>query len=199
MIAYVFVSYLGNWGNLEVPVLPLLGVGVGVRQWAGAPILAQIALSYPTGRLRATFDRVVIGLIWAGTAVLNVVILLVFDPRSSGCTGCAWEPAPFPNRAAFTAATAFYQRAGAVLALLFLLAVWLRFRRATPAERRFLAPLWVAVCVIALVYLMGPSPRPSPWPTRLGTWSGNCKASCRSACRSSSSGGCCRPALRAAP
>ena len=160
MIAYVFVSYLGNWGNLEVPVLPLLGVGVG--QWAGAPILAQIALSYPTGQLRTTFDRVVIGLIWAGAAVLNVVILLVFDPRSSGCTGCAWEPAPFPSRAAFTASTAFYQRAGAVLALLFLLAIWLRFRRATLAERRFLTPLWVAVCVIALVYLMGAFASPFP-------------------------------------
>jgi hypothetical protein len=149
-----------------VPVLPLLGVGVG--QWAGAPILAQIALSYPTGRLRTTFDRVVIGLIWAGAAVLNVVILLVFDPRSSGCTGCAWEPAPFPGRAAFTASTAFYQRAGAVLALLFLLAVWLRFRRATPAERRFLAPLWVAVCVIALVYLMGAFASPFPLPDPFG-------------------------------
>jgi len=97
MIAYVFVSYLGNWGNLEVPVLPLLGVGVG--QWAAPPILAQIALSYPTGRLRTTFDRVVIGLIWAGAAVLNVVILLVFGLRSSGCTACAWEPAPFPRPA----------------------------------------------------------------------------------------------------
>jgi signal transduction histidine kinase len=160
MIAYAFVSCLGNWGNLDVPVLPLLGAGVG--QWAGAPILAQIALSYPTGRLRTTFDRVVIGLIWAGAAALNVVILLVFDPRSSGCAACAWEPAPFPSRAAFTAATSFYQRAGAVLALLFLLAVWLRFRRATRAERRSLAPLWVAVCVIALVYLMGAFASPFP-------------------------------------
>ena len=33
--------------------------------------------------------------------------------------------------------------------------MWLRFRRATPAERRDLAPLWVAVCVIALIYLLG--------------------------------------------
>src|SRR5207302_1879456 len=56
----------------------------------------------------------------------------------------------------------FYQRTGAVLALLLLLAVWLRFRRATRAERRSLAPLWVAVCVIALVYLMGAFASPFP-------------------------------------
>jgi signal transduction histidine kinase len=143
-----------------VPVLPLLGVSIG--QWAGAPILAQIALSYPTGRLRTTFDRVVVGLIYAGAISICVVILLVFDPRSAGCPACAWEPAPFPSGPAYLAATSFYQRGGAVLALLFFLAVWLRFRGATPAERRDLAPLWVAVCVIALSYLVGAFASPSP-------------------------------------
>jgi hypothetical protein len=39
--------------------------------------------------------------------------------------------------------------------LLFLAAVWLRWRRATPAERRDLAPLWLAVCIYVLVGLMG--------------------------------------------
>jgi hypothetical protein len=91
MIAFGLVGYFGNWGNLNVPVLPLLGVSIG--QWAGAPILAQIALSYPTGRLRTTFDRVVVGLIYAAAISVIVVILLVFDPRSAGCPACAWEPA----------------------------------------------------------------------------------------------------------
>ena len=63
MIAFAIVSYFGNWGNIDVPVLPLLGASIG--QWAATPILAQIALSYPTGRLRTTFDRVVIGLVYA--------------------------------------------------------------------------------------------------------------------------------------
>jgi signal transduction histidine kinase len=160
MIAFGIIWYFGNWGNLNVPVLPVLGASIG--QWAGAPILAQIALSYPTGRLRTTFDRVVIGLLYAASIGICVVILLVFDPRSAGCTRCAWEPAPFPSRPAFLAATSIYQRGGAVLALLFFLAVWLRFRRATPAERRDLAPLWVAVCVIALIYLMEAFASPSP-------------------------------------
>jgi hypothetical protein len=48
MIAYGVIGYFGNWGNINVPVLPLLGASIA--QWAGAPILAQIALSYPTGR-----------------------------------------------------------------------------------------------------------------------------------------------------
>jgi hypothetical protein len=80
MIAFAFVYYLGNWGNIDVPVLPLLGASVG--QWGSTPILAQIALSYPSGRLRTTFDRVVIGLIYAWAISICIVILLVYDPRS---------------------------------------------------------------------------------------------------------------------
>ena len=160
MIAFAFVSYFGNWGNIDVAVLPLLGASVG--QWAATPILAQIALSYPSGRLQTTLDRIVIGLVYAWAAGVCVVILLVYDPRAEGCRACAWEPAPFPSRHAYDAATSFAQRGGAVLALLFILAVWLRFRRATPVQRRDLAPLWVAVCIIALVYLMSAFASPFP-------------------------------------
>jgi signal transduction histidine kinase len=160
MIAFAFVSYFGNWGNIDVPVLPLLGASVG--QWGATPILAQIALSYPSGRLRTTFDRVVIGLVYAWAIGICVVILLVFDPRSGGCPACAWEPAPFPSRQVFDAGTSFAQKGGAILALLFLLAVWLRFRRATPVERRDLTPLWIAVCIIALIYLMSAFASPFP-------------------------------------
>ena len=97
----------------------------------------------------------VTGVIYAGAIGINIIILLVFDPRAAGCAACAWEPALVPSRPVFLAVTSVYQRMGGVLALLFLVAVWRRFRRATPAERRHLAPLWVAVCVIALTYLLG--------------------------------------------
>ena len=48
MIAYIVVSYLGNWGNLQVAVVPMIGT---IGQQLGGPILAQMLLSYPTGRL----------------------------------------------------------------------------------------------------------------------------------------------------
>jgi len=139
MTAYVLVDFLGNWGNLQVPVLPLLGVSAG--QLATGVILAHIALSYPAGRLQTGFDRAVTGLIYAAAIACCAVIVLVYDPRSAGCTECAWEPAPFPSRATFLAATSVYQRAGSVLVLLFFAALWRRFQRATPAERRDLSPL----------------------------------------------------------
>jgi signal transduction histidine kinase len=151
MIAYVFFSYCGNWGNLQVPVFPAIGLIGGQLT---APILAHITLSYPTGRLRTAFDRTVIGTIYAFGIAVSVAILLMFDPRSDGCTRCAWEMAVVPSRAGVLTALQVSQRSGLVLVPLFLAAVWLRWRRATPAERRDLAPLWVAVCILAVVYLM---------------------------------------------
>ena len=76
MIAYAFIWYLGNWGGLEVAVLPMLGVSGG--QWGAPPILAHIALSYPSGRLQAAFDRVVLGVAYSFAICRCVVILLVY-------------------------------------------------------------------------------------------------------------------------
>ncbi len=107
------------------------------------------------GGLRTTFDKVVLGIIYGAPALLSAVIVLAFDPRSAGCAQCAREFAPFPSRVAFVDAMYAYRRVSFALVLLFFAAVWLRWRRATPAERRELAPLWVAIYVIAVVYLLG--------------------------------------------
>jgi signal transduction histidine kinase len=152
MIAFVVVNYLGNWGNLQVPVVPAIGATIG--QQFGSPILAHIALSYPTGRLRTRFDRAVIGFIYGTAGLTSLVILLTFDPRADGCR-CAWEPAPFPSKTAVWTANLAAQRLGFITTLLFLVAVWLRWRQATPGGRRALAPLWIAVCVVCLVDLVG--------------------------------------------
>jgi len=159
MIAYVTVSYLGNWGNLQVTALPVIGF---TGQQLGAPILAQMVLSYPTGRLRTRFERFVIGTIYAAAVGVGTVILLAFDPRADGCARCAWEPAPFPSRSAVLTAQLIAQRLGFAVFLLFLAAVWLRWRRATRAERRGLAPPWVAVCIYVVVGLMGAFASPNP-------------------------------------
>ena len=160
MIAYVVVSYLGNWGNLQVPAAPAIGSSIG--QQLGGAILAHMALSYPTGRLRTRFERAVIGAIYGVAGLTSLVILLAFDPRGVGCARCAWEPAPFPSKTAVLTANLVAQRAGFVLVPLFLAAAWLRWRRATPAERRELAPLWAVVCVVGLVDLLGAFSSPYP-------------------------------------
>jgi signal transduction histidine kinase len=159
MIAYVIVSYLGNWGNLQVAVVPMIGT---IGQQLGGAILAQMLLSYPTGRLRTRFERIVIGMIYAVATGVGLVILLAFDPRAGGCARCAWEPAAFPSRNAVVMAQLVAQRLGIALFALLLAAVWLRWRRATRAERRGLAPLWVAAFIYLVVGLMGAFASPNP-------------------------------------
>jgi signal transduction histidine kinase len=153
MIAYVIAGYFGNWGNLEVPLLPV--AGLVIAQQLTGPILAHIVLSYPSGHLRTRFERAIVGINYGSAALIGLVILLAFDPRADGCTVCAWEPAPFPSRPAVLTAQMFGQRSAIVLVPLMLAAVWLRWRRATPAERRDLVPFWLAVCIVGLVYVMG--------------------------------------------
>ena len=150
MFGYVFLAYLGNYGNLRIPGVPVIGLMGGQLT---AAVLAQIALCYPSGRLGTRFESWVTGLIYASGAGVCLVLLLTFDPRAYGCA-CAAEPAPFPSRTGAMTALLAGQRSGLVLVPLFLAAIWLRWRRATPAGRRELAPLWLAVLVLAVVYLM---------------------------------------------
>jgi signal transduction histidine kinase len=159
MIAYVIVSYFGNWGNLQVTALPAIG---SMGSQLTGPILAQMTLSYPTGRLRTRFERLVIGAIYAAVIGVSLVILLAFDPRADGCARCAWEPAPFPSRNAVLTAQLIAQRLGFALFALLLAAVWLRWRRATRAERRDLAPLWIAAGIYMVAGLMGAFASPNP-------------------------------------
>lgn len=151
MIGYAVTWFFGNWGNLQVPILPTLGLIGGTL---GTPLLAHIALAYPSGRLRTTFERVVLGAIYATSLATSIMLVLTWDPRAFGCPGCPWAPAAFPSREAFDLAMWMNNRPGIVLIPLFLAAIALRWRRASHAERRDLAPLWLAASILAAVYMI---------------------------------------------
>jgi len=83
--------------------------------------------------------------------------VLAWDPHAFRCPDreCPWVPGVVPSQAAVHAARWANDHAGLVLVPLFLAAVWLRWRRASQGERRELGPLWAAVSILAVVYLMG--------------------------------------------
>jgi len=154
MIGYAVISFFGNWGNLPVPLLPTLGL---VSGWLGTPLLAHIVLAYPDGHLRTTFERAVLSAAYATALGASVVFALTWAPRSFGCpygSWCPWTPSPFPSQAASDVARWIGDHAGIVLGPLFLAAIGLRWRRASRAERRSLTPLWVAVAMLAVVYVI---------------------------------------------
>jgi signal transduction histidine kinase len=158
MVAFAASWFVGNWGNF-VPVFPTLGFVAGLF---GAPLLVHIALTYPSGRLRTSFDRVVLGTFYAVAAAVGLVGMLTFPRREPGCIRCPWTPLFVPNRTVFDAVNRLNDRSALVLVPLFLAAIWLRWRHASQGERRELAPWWAAASLLAGVYLLGAFASPDP-------------------------------------
>ena len=81
-VAFGFIWYLRNWSGLGIPGLTALGAISGNL---GPPLLVQITLAYPTGRLGSAFDRVVVGIVYAAAGGASAVGLLKFTgPRFPG-------------------------------------------------------------------------------------------------------------------
>jgi signal transduction histidine kinase len=147
------VSYFSaNWMNLRWGwLIPLLMIGSSF----GPALFAHLVLSYPTGRLATTFERVTVAaayLAFVGTAAGSA---LTFDPIAAGCQDCPQIPAPWHTPRAFL----FFQWLGHysafVLVPMFLAALLMRSWRASPARRRdlALALLSLAAAIVALEYL----------------------------------------------
>jgi hypothetical protein len=90
---------------------------------------------------------------YAAAAAVGLAGMLTFPRRGPGCIRCPWTPLFVPNRTVFIAVNRIGDRLGLVLVPLFLVALWLRWRRASQGERRELAPWWTAASTLAAVYL----------------------------------------------
>jgi signal transduction histidine kinase len=152
MIAYAVTWFLGNWGNLQTPLLVSLGFVGGDL---GTPLLAHVALAYPSGRLRTTYERLTLVTTYAVGFGASLIVVLTWDPRAFGCGNCVDTAAPLPNEDLFHAASTASHRSAIVLAPMFFAAIVLRWRALSPAGRRELAPLWVATSMLVAVYLLG--------------------------------------------
>jgi len=151
MIGYAATWFLGNWGNLGVPPLTTLGL---IGATLSTPFLAHILFVYPSGRLRTTFERVVLWIVYVSSIGASVVIALTWNPRVFGCSTCWDTHAPFPSARVNDVAQQVSDRAPIILVPLFISVLVLRWREASRAERRELTPLWTASSILAIVYLI---------------------------------------------
>jgi signal transduction histidine kinase len=152
MIGYAATWFLGNWGNLGVPPLTTLGL---IGATLSTPFLAHILFVYPSGRLRTSFERVVLWIVYVSSIGASVVIALTWNPRVFGCSTCWDTHAPFPSARVNDVAQQVTDRAPIILVPLFISVLVLRWRQASRAERRELTPLWTASSILAIVYLIG--------------------------------------------
>ena len=151
MVAFGAIGYVANWNNLgTIPLFPMLAL---ISDMFSAALIANIAFVYPTGHLSSRFDRVVLWIIYGAMGATTLLAVLTFPRPPAGCD-CPWTPLFAPNASASSFFYDLNQKLAFVLVPLFLIAVVLRWRRASGAERRALRPLWIAVALLAVVFLI---------------------------------------------
>jgi signal transduction histidine kinase len=144
--------FCGNWSNLGgADLIGLMYVGTAL----GTPLVAHFILAYPTGRLTTGFERAAVATMYVVIVGIAVAFVLTFDPRAAGCPGCHSHLAVLPSRSAAGLSRTLSTWSAVVLVPLFLAVLVRRWRRASPAGRRELAPFWVTSAILATVYLLG--------------------------------------------
>jgi signal transduction histidine kinase len=135
-----------------------LAVTVGLAaSWLAAPLIAQVVLSYPSGRLSSRPDRIVIATAWLLAVGYGLVFLLFYDPRApvyEGVWSCPWCTAPYTH-VAWHNLIGFDRHFNQVVLVLALVLLGLFVRklvRTGPGGRRVVLPLAVAACFIVVEF-----------------------------------------------
>jgi signal transduction histidine kinase len=126
--------------------------------WLAAPLVAQVALSYPSGRLTSRLDRalVVVGYVFA--AVYGLFFMLFYDPRSwynPDAWFCPTCGIPYTHVATWlnpAATDRVLSKALFVLATFFVVLLVRKIWRASPGGRRVVWPLAFAGCFVAVEF-----------------------------------------------
>ena len=128
-----------------------------------SPVIgAHAFLAFPTGRIHARPERLVLAVAYLAAVALAGAEVLFRDYAGAGCTTCPENRALISDDADVADAIVVVARSialGAATAMVLILAF--RWRAASPAARRVLAPvLWTSIAVAALfafTYAVGPS------------------------------------------
>jgi signal transduction histidine kinase/PAS domain-containing protein len=149
LIAVGFAWFLGALNASDNRYLFTAGLLLGTLFTA---VLAHLLLAFPTGRLRARTDRGIVACFYFVVVGLPP-IAYVFDEGTlseSVCDGPCPENvlSVAPAQTVATAVAIVYAVSAFVLAALVLVRLVLRWRRASPALRRALAPVLVTAGVL---------------------------------------------------
>jgi signal transduction histidine kinase len=148
------VWFSGNWENIPngwtLPPLNMLSA-------AGTGVIAHLVMAYPTGHLTNRLERVVRAVAYAVPMTATALSLLTLD--TSRCPSCPSVPPLYPNVPHADLSHRFFlvnDRSAWVLVPLFLTVLVLRWRRASPAARHDLGPLWLVTGILVVDYSLSP-------------------------------------------
>lgn len=119
------------------------------------PLVGHLVLAYPSGRLQTRFELGLMVTAYATMIGLALARMAFYAPRAWGCEECAWHPAVWPSRSGYATVLSIEDAVTIVLVPGFMIAVALRYVRASRIERRDLLPLWIGATMIAVIEIIG--------------------------------------------
>jgi PAS domain S-box-containing protein len=150
-----FTWFVGSLAAANDPLVFTIGATLGNLPFV---FLVWLVLAYPTGRLQSVVDRVLVGLT-AGIALVAAPALFLVDDEAAMCADCP-ENVFLVSRQETLASVIEVALEGVAVAITIAIVAILarRWRRATPALRRALAPVFgtatLAIAVLAGLLVM---------------------------------------------
>jgi PAS domain S-box-containing protein len=138
------------------------GRAYGLGAFIGSLFLAafvHLLLAFPDGRLGSPLERRLIATLWL-TAFLANALPAIFGKHTSGCDGCPDNPYVIvDSKSTADALETFFTVLGGVIFLGVLVLLIRRWRRASPAQRRILGPVYLsggaAAGLVGVLFVVG--------------------------------------------
>ena len=168
MAAFAFAWFIGAWGNVHIPRafgdVPQSGFDqVRVVIWFDAlnqAVLVHLMLAYPSGHLGSLASRLVVAAAYANVLILGFARAATLDFFGAGPADQRFQGVLglYPDFGLANGLHRAYEAVGIVVLLAVVFMLLRRWRTATQAARRALAPLWFAGIAFAVsITLAAPS------------------------------------------
>jgi signal transduction histidine kinase len=117
-------------------------------------ILIHLLVTFPSGRLETRLQRVLVGVAYFITTIMQAAWILFADPAREGCEGCPENAVMIDGHASVGEAISTAQGLIAIpLIAATVVVVYQRWRRSSPSERRVLTPV-LSTGGVAFVFLL---------------------------------------------
>lgn len=139
-------------GFSDLPLVFTLGQLFGALFFA---VVIHLLLAFPTGRLQSRVESGIVAATYLLTTLGPVPLWLFADPAQLDCEECPENVIlVHANESLVTALGAALNLTGAVLVAAVLVVLVRRWRSATPAQRRFLVPVYSAGVAVLLLLIV---------------------------------------------
>jgi signal transduction histidine kinase len=152
MTATGFVWFVAAGGYTDVPLVFTLGNLFGSVFFA---VAIHLLLAFPSGRLPTRTERRIVAAAYVLTTIVVFPLYLFADPHSLGCSECPDNVLMVDdNKTLITTLGAVINVIGAIIVAATLVVLIRRWRRATPAQRRLLVPVYSAGVAVAILLIV---------------------------------------------